>query len=247
MQFDLHIDHVKEMAVQYGFEIEIIKKEKVIQSVRLNEEKDGDVNKVAALEKFTHELFLRNRSERTIESYVSSLGKFFDYFRGWDYQEISNEDIRDYLHLMSLENSYSFSTMNVNISAIKTYYNIIFNIELQQVDLPRPKNEKRLPKVLSFEEIQKMIECLSNLKHKAIISVLYSTGIRRAELLSIRMKDLDMEQDQIHIHGKGAKDRYVYIGQKLNRILSSYLKSRTESPFLFSGQGGGKYSASSLN
>ncbi len=136
--------------------------------------------------------------------------------------------------------------MNVHISAIKTYYSVIFGIELRQVDLPRPKNEKRLPKVLSFEEVKKMIECLSNQKHKAIISVLYSTGIRRGELLSIRMKDLDLAQDQIHIHGKGAKDRYVYISSNLKVILLSFLKFRVDSPYLFSGQGGAKYSASSL-
>ncbi|MDF1571581.1 MAG: tyrosine-type recombinase/integrase [Bacteroidales bacterium] len=201
---------------------------------------------IAVLNRFQRELSFRNRSNRTAVSYLEYAQRFIGHFQGRNLQEIGNLEIQEYLNDMVLNRGYSYSTLNMHISAIRSLYNLVFRISLQDIELPRPKSAKDLPKVLSMREIQRMIEGIANKKHQLIISLLYSTGMRRAEILALKTTDLDLESGTIRIHGKGNKYRTAYISKNLHKLLTGYIKAYKPDDFLLEGQGGQQYSATSI-
>ncbi len=201
---------------------------------------------IAILERFERELSFRNRSKRTAVSYVEYAQRFIGHFQGRSLQEIGNLEIQEYLNDIVLRRGYSYSTLNLHISAIRSFYNLVFRIDLQDIELPRPKAAKDLPKVLSMLEIQCMIEGTANKKHQLIISLLYSTGMRRAEILALKTEDLDLESGTIRIHGKGNKFRTAYISKNLHKLLTAYLKAYKPGDYLLEGQGGQQYSETSI-
>lgn len=203
-------------------------------------------SKAQLVEQFERDLFLRNRGERTIKSYKHSIERFLDHFRGRDLQDVTNEEIRNYLHDLTREKGYSFSTLNIHISAIKTFYAYEFSLDIQQINIPRPAKSRHLPKVISKEEIQRMISVCRNLKHRTIIIMLYSTAMRREELLNLTLGDIHTDNRQLRILGKGNKERYIYLSDKLVEQLDQYMKMYAPVQYLFEGTGGAKYSGSSI-
>ena len=113
--------------------------------------------------------------------------------------------------------------------------------------LQRPHKESRLPEVLSKEEVQNIIGATNNLKHKAMLSLIYACGLRRSEIINLRVKDLDSNRKLIRIEqAKGKKDRYVTFSPKLRNLLADYYKQYKPEEFLFEGQFGRQYAPSSL-
>ncbi len=203
-------------------------------------------DEISLVEKFEKELYLRNRSKRTIESYHSAIVRFMKAFSSRNLQEVPFEEIRDYLHRMGKERGYSYSTLNIQVSAIKTFYRYLFQVELRQVDIPRPRKKKVLPKVISKEEVELMIRSTRNMKHRAILATLYSTAMRREELLNLKLQDLDLDHREVRIHGKGGKDRYVYLSESYVNQMERYLDSYRPREYVFEGPGGSRYSGSSV-
>ena len=198
------------------------------------------------LERFERELAFRNRSKRTAVSYLDYTQRFISHFRGRNLQEITNLEIREYLNDITICRGYSYHTLNLQISAIRSFYSLVFGVHIPKIEIPRPKAARVLPKVLSKGEIQRMIERSINPKHKLIITLLYSTGMRRAEVLALKVTDIDLESGAIRIHGKGNKDRTAYISKNLHKQLTEYLKSYTPLDYLLEGQNGGQYSGTSI-
>jgi site-specific recombinase XerD len=240
-------------AKAYSFEIAVSIVERGLKSVMRNnqspqQEKRTVLNKSesALLERFERELTFRNRSKRTSVSYVEYAQRFISHFQGRSLQEIGTLEIQEYLNDLVLSRGYSYSTLNLHISAIRSFFNLVLKISLQEIELPRPKSAKDLPKVLSLGEIQRMIEGIANKKHQLIISLLYSTGMRRAEILSLKTTDIDLESGTIRIHGKGNKFRTAYISKNLHKLLMVYLKAYKPAVYLLEGQGGQQYSETSI-
>ena len=101
--------------------------------------------------------------------------------------------------------------------------------------------------VLSIEEVQRFLHSFDNLKHQAIFTLMYSAGLRMSEILHLKRSDIDSDRMQIRIHqGKGNRDRYSILSEKVSDMLREYVKSYQPKTFLFEGQSGGKYSASSI-
>jgi len=244
-----HFELVKLQLERHQFEI-IEEEKKLLNSVGRISDRRSSVHRSdvigAYLFRFERDLALRNQSQRTIASYLGCIKVFLAQFKDCDLQEISHEEIRNYLHYLSNKHSYSFSTLNLHISAIKSFYLSIFQLRLRQVELPRPKSAKDLPKVIAEDQVKRMIECTSNLKHRTILLTMYSTGIRRDEVLGIKLSDLSIQEKHILIHGKGKKERMVYLPESLCRQVISYLKAYRPQIFLFEGKSGGSYSASSV-
>ncbi|MEX0981137.1 MAG: site-specific tyrosine recombinase/integron integrase [Bacteroidales bacterium] len=240
-------------AKSYAFEI---KTSTIEKSAKLNHPKKSpqrqkevtvlSEEEIVLLQKFERELNFRNRSKRTETSYLDYTKRFIRYFQGRNFQEISNLEIQEYLNDIILRMGYSYSTLNIHISAIRSFYNLVYRVRLENIDIPRPKAAKELPKVLSMEELQRMIERSMNNKHKLIITLLYSTGMRRAEILSVKVTDIDMESGTIRIHGKGNKERTAYISKNLHKLLREYLKGYTPIDYLLEGQTGQQYSGTSI-
>ncbi len=185
----------------------------------------------------TKEMQIRNYSPRTIETYCKllchlekELGKSLD--------EITTEDFKSRLHFMITKNGASTSTINQLISAFKIFYVDICHREWEEFRVKRPRREKKLPIVLSLEEVQRMISVTNNLKHKAILMLTYSAGLRRMEVLQIKPKDIDSQRMQIRVvQGKGKKDRYTILSQKTLEVLRIYYKLERPTEFLFEPNG----------
>lgn len=187
-------------------------------------------------------------SENTKSIYKSYFRDFIRYFVGRKLSEISKDEINRYILKLIKEKNISPSQQNQRINAIKFYYEKILSREKEYYDIERPRKEKTLPSVLSKIEIAKIIRSISNLKHKCIISILYSGGLRRSEVLNLTPEDIDSERMLIKVRaGKGKKDRYTLLSQKLLTLLQEYLLKYRPEEWLFEGKSiHGQYSATSI-
>ena len=204
-----------------------------------------DINK--ALEKMASHLRYLNYSERTVTSYENHLRKFLEHFKTRDLQNITLDEIRDFINASIIDPGFSRSYQNQLISSIKLFYNHILNRRYDMPDIERPHRAKRLPSVLSQEEIKKMIEKTRNSKHRLLISLIYSTGMRLSEATGLKLKDIDYTRKIINIRsGKGQKDRIVPLAEKLVKELEEYVGSYQPREYVFEGYTGAAYSARSV-
>ena len=140
----------------------------------------------------------------------------------------------------------SYSAQNQFINAIKLFYSLHRNGEIIPEDIKRPRKQTRLPNVLSKEEVARIISSVGNLKHKCLLMVVYGAGLRIGEALNLRVEDIRSKEKLIYIRqSKGAKDRRVPLSEKMLQILRDYFKAYRPRNYLFEGQNGGKYSATS--
>lgn len=190
---------------------------------------------------------IRNYSERTIITYCSLLAKFLEYV-GREPSEIHISDLKNYLYYRLKKDHISVSTINQIISAWRIVYVHLLNKEWEGCRISRPRSEKKLPEVLSQHEARCLIDSPSNIKHRAMLYLMYSTGIRRNELLSLKVSDIDSTRMVVNVRqGKGKKDRQVILHPKVLDILREYYKRYRPTNYLFEGFGSqNRYSASSL-
>jgi site-specific recombinase XerD len=185
-------------------------------------------------------------SERTIENYVDMVSSFLGFHAQKSIGEIINADVEKFNYDHILKNDYSVSYQRQVISALKLFYSRIPGKALRIDELERPKRSYRLPTVLSAEEVMNILKCIPNLKHKAIIACIYSSGLRISELLNLQIKDIDVNRMQIIIRrAKGNKDRMVGLSKMFLIILKRYAEAYKPVDYLFNGEDGGKYSAES--
>ena len=181
----------------------------------------------------TKEMQIRNYSPRTIDTYCKLLLNLEKEF-GKSLDEITTDDFKSKLHFMITEKGASTSTVNQLISAFKIFYVDVCNREWEEFHVKRPRSEKKLPIILSLEEVGRMISVTNNLKHKAILMLTYSAGLRRMEVLQIKPKDIDSQRMQVRVvQGKGKKDRYSILSQKTLEILREYFKAERPTKYLF--------------
>jgi integrase len=134
------------------------------------------------------------------------------------------------------------------ISALKLFYKLTIKQPLKFKHIKYPRSEKKLPKVIDKEFLLKKISEIENKKHKAIIALAFSTGMRVSEVINLKIKDFDLERNIIHIkNAKGRKDRIVPLSQNLRLILREYYLEFKPKEFLFNGQGSLQYSSRSCN
>ncbi len=186
-------------------------------------------------------------SPRTRESYLAMLELFFRYFSHKDPSEISEEEITQFIHDHIIRLGYSPAYQNQMVSAIKTYYNIAGKGKVDPGFLERPRRRRALPKVFSKEEVSAILNSSGNLKHKLLLWMIYSCGLRRSEVTNIKLTDLDRERNILHIReGKGMVDRFVPIPDKVWLKVDEYTRAYKPVEYLFEGQIGGKYSTESV-
>jgi site-specific recombinase XerD len=204
-------------------------------------------NATEGLDNLLHYMQERRYSVRTINSYLSHLKFFFKYFGSKDPCEISDAEIGSFMHDFIVTNKYSASFQNQAISAIKMYYEIHEGREINSSEFKRPRKRRSLPKVFSKEEVMKIFDATRNSKHKLILWLIYSCGLRRSEVTNVRLTDLDISRGTLHIRaGKGNVDRIVPIPEKIWDKIKVYLKNYKPLEYLFEGQGGGRYSVESV-
>lgn len=195
---------------------------------------------------FLREMQLRNYSEKTIHIYSEHINRFLYQFKELDIKTLDTEVVRQYIYDILNASPYSRKYQNQIISALKKYYELVYNRILSDVELPRPRVKRDLPKVLSKSEIRTMISACKNQKHKLILSLLYGCGLRRSEIVNLRKKNIDFQNSILYILGKGDKYRVVPIGKSITLQLKAYLKSYLPGNYVFFGQKNEQYSTTSV-
>jgi len=188
----------------------------------------------------------RRYSDRTCETYLGLIKSFLIFFSNKSVGEITNTDIIRFNHQFIIRNRYSISYQRQMVSAIKLFYQKIEHRKLDIDQLERPRKEKKLPSIFSKEEVGSIIKAIKNEKHRVIISLIYSGGLRISELLNLEPTDIDSSRMVIHIRsGKGRKDRIVPLSVKVVKSLREYYKRYQPMVYLFEGAPGRRYSSSS--
>lgn len=190
------------------------------------------------LEKTKQELRLRNYSFKTIKAYLGCLRDYFD-FKKFNLEKIDEEKIKQFL-LSKQSKNYSSQTVNLYLNAIKFFYREVLKIP-QKINLKFAKRSKKLPIVLSREEIKNIIGAIRNPKHKLIISLAYGAGLRISEVVSLKLKDVNLGELTIHLkNAKGRKDRITIFPEKIRRDLQGLMAGENMDDYLFESERGGK-------
>ena len=156
-------------------------------------------------------------------------------------------DFKRYIYHLVSKRKVSTSFQNQAINAIKFYYEKVLGRKKIFVQIDRPRKELRLPKVLSKEEVKLIISCIHNIKHKAIISLIYSAGLRLSEVINLKIEDIHSSQGLIFVRGgKGKKDRTTLLAKSLLPLMRKYYLKYKPKTWLFEGLNGGLYSNSSI-
>jgi integrase/recombinase XerD len=206
-----------------------------------------DELKKEAIQTFIRYLNSKRYSSNTIKVYSDSMSTFLRYFSMKDITDISNDDLIDFNNNYILKNNFSASFQNQVVNAVKIYFSAIHHKKIDVELIHRPRREKVLPNVLSKEEVKAILDAPYNLKHRAMLAMIYSCGLRRGELLNLTKFDIDSKRMVVIIRmAKGKKDRIIPLSPKILNLLRDYYKSYNPKEFLFEGQSGGKYSEKSL-
>lgn len=205
------------------------------------------MNKTELITKYKHQLILRNYSKSTVDAYLSSLNNFLQYVKKKGFKEISATQLEIYFFFCKKELNYSYSTMKQQLAAVRFLYQEVLKKPVDFDFNIKMKKPSTIPEVLSVEEVQRLLNSFTNVKHKAIFTLCYSAGLRLGEILNIKMSDIDSDRMQIRIHqAKGKKDRYSLLSPKVLELLRKYVGEYTPKEYLFEGQNGGKYSSASV-
>jgi len=186
-------------------------------------------------------------SKSTIETYTHLTADFIAYYHEKLIDELNNRLVELYIEDIYIKRQYSISKQRQFISALKIFKRYYPSIGIEDVLLVRPKRNKTLPTVLSLEEVIQLISLTKNLKHRAIIALIYSCGLRISELINLELSHIDINRRQLTIkNAKGRKDRYVIIAESFLPLLHNYLSTYRPTRYFAEGQNGGKYSPESI-
>lgn len=192
------------------------------------------------LQQTTAELKIRNYSRKTIKAYIACLENYFEFKRN-DFDRIDEENIKLFL-IKKQEQGYSPQTINLYLNAIKFYYRDVLETPTK-INIKFSKRSKKLPIVLSRNEIAKIIDSTNNLKHKLLLSISYGAGLRLSEAINLKVGDLNIDEFTIHIkEAKGKKDRITLLPEKLVTDLRIVINGKSPKDLLFISERGGKLS-----
>jgi site-specific recombinase XerD len=197
-------------------------------------------------EEYLLKLELKRYANNTVKTYVNCFEKFINAHEETEYMRIDEREIRTYLQKL-IQKGYSDSYINQMINSIKFYYELVKGMPNRFYSIERPRKKEPLPKVISLEEVGGIILNTNNIKHKCIVSLLYSAGLRRSELLNLKMQDIDSKRMTILVkNSKGGKDRMTMLSENVLKDLRIYYKKWKPEKYLFEGKKGNQYSASSV-
>jgi len=211
------------------------------------QKREKSAKKKYAPEAYLAKLEYKRYSKNTARTYISCFEKFMNHFHNHDLIELSEREIQSYLDQMA-RGGVSTSQLNQILNSIKFYYEVVLEMPNRFYSIPRPFVQKKLPKVLSKNEVTQIINATTNIKHRCIVSLLYSSGLRRQELLDLQIEDINSERMSILVRaGKGQKDRQTILSYKVLEDLRLYYKQWNPEKYLFEGvKKGQPYSRASV-
>ncbi len=212
-----------------------------IESVALNQ------NSIDALFELEKALVLKQYSRSSISVYKKMFTVFLSKFMNRDLKEVTKEEIEGFVYELIVKHKIGESYQNQLINGIKAYYEHALKLPREYYNIQRPKKTVNIPNVLSKKEIYNILNSPQNIKHKAILSTIYSGGLRISELVNLRIADVHSTDGYLFIKdSKGKKDRKTILSQQLVLMLRDYYRKYKPSYWLFEGQSGEKYSVTSI-
>lgn len=204
-----------------------------------------DESSILDFEKYLNRI---NYSYNTQKSYLSCIKKFLMHYHDKKLEELGNKEITDFMDHLIQKKKASTSSQNQHINAIKLFFGKILKKEIGFYQIERPRKEKKLPIVLSLEEISRLLKYFKNPKHQLIFKIIYSAGLRRSELINLKIKDLNFDRKMLTIRAaKGAKDRISLLPESIIKEIQEYLSAYKPSLYLFESTiPSTPYSASSI-
>ena len=191
-------------------------------------------------------LRLQRYSYSTIKTYKNFFIQFLAFYPDKDPKELKKEDIMRFLLENTEKKRWSDSTQNQAVNALKFYYEKVLGQKRTFYEL-RPRKSRSLPGVFSEKEVQCLFSVIDNLKHRTILMLIYSAGLRIGESICLRKEDIDFHRNTVFVKaGKGKKDRYSVLSEKMKIVLTQYLEKYRPAYWLFEGQEGGRYSTRSI-
>jgi len=198
-------------------------------------------------ESYLNKLISLNYALSTCKSYISLFKRYAYHHKGRDLNSLDDRDVMKYLLGMAKENA-SKSKINLTVNALKFYYEVVLEMPNRFYKIDRPRKSKALPAVIAKKEVYQIVSNCRNLKHKTMLVILYSSGLRISELLNLKISDVNSARMVLFIKdAKGSKDRYVPLSKIALKYMRRYYSAFKPKEHLFEGQYGGKYSSSSLN
>jgi integrase/recombinase XerD len=186
-------------------------------------------------QRMIEEMKLRNLAPRTIQSYVARVASFARHF-GRSPDALGRDEVRSYLIHLVQDEHVCWSTYNQTVAGLRFLYEVTLGREGVMVRIACPKQPKKLPVVLSLEEVTRLFAAISGLKHRAILMTAYAAGLRISEVVSLRVDDIDSQRMVLRVRqAKGRRDRYVMLSPRLLALLREYWKAARPAQWLFPG------------
>ncbi len=199
------------------------------------------------IDRYTKLLHLKNYSPQTEKSYQHHLSLFLTYIKNSKVTDVNSKVLLNYFNYLKQNKKFSYSSMKQGLASIRFLYLEVLKKEIDFDFFIKMKKPNSLPTVLTINEIKKIIDSINNLKHRAIISTIYSCGLRISEAVNLEIKDIDSSAMSVKVvNAKGRSDRYVMLSPKLLELLREYFTEYKPKKYLFTGQNGGHYSARSI-
>jgi len=199
------------------------------------------------LSSFTKYLKGKRYSKSTVETYSYFIADFLEYLKTKPLKEITNRDVELFVEDVFIPKGFSINTHRQFVSSIKLFKSFYPECNIEELNLDRPKKSRFLPVVLSQEEVIEIISCTKNLKHRAIIAMLYSCGLRVGELINLELHHIDIDRKQVSIkNSKGRKDRYVTMAESIIPLINNYILTYKPVKFFVEGNPNKKYTAGSV-
>lgn len=196
------------------------------------------------IQSLKNHLEIKGYSNRTVQAYSSAVTSYLSIYP--DYQYVSLDHIHEYL-LNLRSNGYAASTINLHAFAISFYYREVQGIKFSKLDIPRTKRKRRLPVVLTKDEVKRLLNMISNNKHRLMISLAYGAGLRLSEVINVKVGDLNFDEGTIHIkNAKGGKDRITTLPEGITQELMELGWMKQFGDYMFESNRGGKLSGRSL-
>ena len=197
-------------------------------------------------EEYLLKLELKRYANNTVKTYVQCFEKFINAQKETDLLRINEQDVQAYLQKM-IQEKKSNSYVNQMINSIKFYYEVVKQMPNRFYSVDRPFKEHTLPQVLSKQEVKDIIDATSTIKHKCILSLMYSSGLRIGELLALKPEDIDSKRMLVRVNqGKGKRDRLTLLSEKVLLDLRVYFKQHKPKNWLFESPNGDNYSTTSV-
>lgn len=199
------------------------------------------------IDKYSKLLHIKNYSTKTEKSYLHHLDLFLNFLSSNKIKDIDQNVLLNYFNYLKQTKNFSYSSMKQALASIRFLFLDVLKKEVDFDFFIKMKKPNSLPNILTTEEVKSIINSIENLKHRAIISTIYSCGLRISEAVNLEIKDIDSKAMTIKIvNAKGKNDRIVMLSEKLLELLREYFKEYRPKIYLFEGQFGKKYSARSI-